>query len=321
MRKLNVYSFHRNIDSFRFDAHNTHNLIEQLSKRYDVVWHNKDGSDHFHYINDCDVLINQGSILIFEFDDTKEFMTFDFGDSPSLTVSLSKSSKFIGASIGQYNKKLWDDVISNPIVREKIKPSVYPETCWNFGIENFSQIQEYRNSIDLDTRLYWRGSTYKNHPNPQYNGVRDSIEHIYKMMPEFYFGYHPIPFDNYIQESIGFKLVLGFGGGGGYLCGDFCFRDIEMFGLGIPVIRPKFVAETTDPLIPNVHYIAVDCEFDDMFRYKNPEQLATDIVNRYNEVINDDELLSSVVNNARNWYIKNISSENITNKIMESLGL
>jgi hypothetical protein len=74
-------------------------------------------------------------------------------------------------------------------------------------------------------------------------------------------------------------------------------------------------------LIPNVHYIAVDCEFDDMFRYKNPEKLAHDIIHRYNEVINDDELLSSVVNNARNWYIKNISSENITNKIMESLGL
>jgi hypothetical protein len=46
-----------------------------------------------------------------------------------------------------------------------------------------------------------------------------------------------------------------------------------------------------------------------------------DIINRYNQVINDGDFLSSVVSNARNWYIRNISSENITNKIVESLGL
>jgi hypothetical protein len=321
VRKLNLYTFHRNIQSFRFDAHNTKNLIDKLSKKYDVTWHNKDGQDKFHYINDCDVLIDQGSFLIFEFDDSKEFKTFDFGDSPNLTAELSKSSKFIGAAIGQYNKKLWDDLIKNPIIRKNIKSAIYPETCWNFGIENFAQIEDYRKSVDLDNRLYWRGSTYTNHPDPKYRGVRESIEYIHKILPEFYFGNYPIGFDQYIQEAINFKLILGFGGGGGYLCGDFCFRDIEMFGLGIPIIRPQFAAETLDPLIPDYHYISVDCEFDDVFRYKNHEKLAHDVVAKYKEVINNDDLLLQVANNARNWYIKNISSENVTNKIIESLCL
>lgn len=321
MRRLNLYSFHRGIDSSRFDAHNTKNLIEVLGQKYNVVWYDKNGEDNFRYQNDCDVLINQGSILIFEFDDTKEFKTFDFGDAPTLSVELSKSSKFIGASIGQYNSKLWDDVVTNKNIRNGIVPSVYPETFWNFGFMNFDAVQEYRKSIELDKRLYWRGSIYKDHPNPQYKNVRSSIEMIGTFLDNFYFGNYPIPFDAYIQEAISFKLALSFGGGGGYLCGDFCFRDIEMYGLGIPTIRPKFVSQTEDPLIPNVHYISVDCEFDDVFRYKNPESLAVNIIKRYKEVVNDDELLSSIVHNARNWYINNISSDNITDKIIRSLNI
>lgn len=321
MRQINLYSFHRGIDSFRFDAHNTKALIDSLKSKYKIVWQDKNGSDQFRYLNDCDVLINQGSILIFEFDDTKEFKTFDFGDSPSLTVELSRSSKFIGAAIGQYNSKLWDEIISDPIIRKNVKPSIYPESCWNLGIENFEQIRDYRNEIELDKRLYWRGSTYKDHPNPNYNGVREAIEQIHLNLEQFYFGNYPVPFDNYIQESIQFKLALGFGGGGGYTCGDFCFRDIEMYGLGIPTIRPKFITETADPLIPNVHYISVDCEFDEKFRYKNHQKLAHDIIQRYKEVIDDDAFLNDIVINARNWYIENISSKNVTNKILESLCL
>lgn len=321
MRKINLYSFHRNINSARFDAHNTYNIVESLQKKYEVIWHEKDGEDNFYYKNDCDVLINQGSILIFEFDDTKEFKTFDFGDAPSLTVQLSKSKNFIGAAIGQYNYKLWKDVIQSEDLRKKIRPSIYPETYWNFGIENYPQIHEYRKNIELDTRLYWRGSLYKNHPKQEYNGVRESVEIISNKLEKFYFGNYPISFEDYIHESINFKLALGIGGGGGYVCGDFCFRDIEMYGIGIPILRPTFATETTDPLIPNVHYIAVDCEFDSNFKYKNHEQLANNIIKRYYEVIDDDVFLNEVVNNARNWYIRNISSEYITNKIIESLEL
>lgn len=321
MRKINLYSFHRNIHPARFDAHNTYNLVENLKTKYEVTWYEKDGEDNFHYINDCNVLINQGSILIFEFDDTKQFKTFDFGDTPSLTVQLSTSKNFIGASIGQYNSKLWDDIVKNNVVRKNIRPSIYPETYWNFGIENYEQLHNYRKNIDLDKRLYWRGSLYKDHPDEKYNGVRKSIEHIQKNLTDFYFGSHPISFDDYIQEAIHFKLALGFGGGGGYTCGDFCFRDIEMYGIGIPTIRPKFIAETIDPLIPNIHYISVDCEFDENFRYINHEKLAHDIINRYHEVKDDNEFLNEVVNNARNWYIRNISEQNITQKIIESLEL
>jgi hypothetical protein len=320
MRKLNLYTFHRNIAPFRFDNHNTQNLLNELNQNYNVNWFNLDGADKFHYKNDCDVLIDQGSILIFEFDDTKEFKTFDFGDAPTLTLQLSKSKNFIGAAIGQYNKELWDQTIKDRELREKIKPSVYPETCWQFGIENYDQVSEYRKNVELKKELFWRGSIYKD-PNRVEFDRRIAIEYIAKKLPNFHFGHYPLPFDHYINESIHFKLALCFGVGGGYTCGDFCLRDIELYGLGIPTIRPKYAVQTEDPLIPDYHYVSIDCQFDETYRYKNPDILADRIIERYQEVINDQDYLEQISNNARKWYIDNISHPNITNKILKALEL
>lgn len=317
MRKLNLYSFHRNINSYRFDANNTQSILNELQNHFDVTWYNLDGSDKFVYRNDCEVLINQGSILIFEFDDTKEFKTFDFGDAPTLTMKLCNSTNFIGAAIGQYNRHTWNNFPT-------VKSSIYPESMWNLGLENFDTVQQWRAAISLDKRLYWRGSIYKNPSQPEYYDVRKTIEIMAATTPfniNFHFGNVPIQFEQYISEAVNFKLALSFGGGGGHSCGDFCFRDIEMYGLGIPTLRPKYIVETEDPLIPNVHYIAVDCEFDELFRYKNPELLAQNIIKRYAEVIDDDDFLRFISKNAREWYLRNCIGPNISYNIIKRLGL
>jgi hypothetical protein len=120
---------------------------------------------------------------------------------------------------------------------------------------------------------------------------------------------------------LGFKLILCSGVGGGYTCGDHCLRDIELYGIGIPTIRPKYITKNFDPLIPDYHYISVDAELDEKFRYKNPEKLASDICEKYKKVIKDNEFLDYIAKNAREWYIKNLSYPNITNNIIKSLGL
>lgn len=320
MRTLNLYTFHRGLVPERFDNHNTQYLISELEKNYAVNWINLNGSDKFRYKNDSDLLIDQGSIIIFEFDDTKEFKTFDFGDAPTLSVGLSRSKNFRGAAIGQYNKKLWDENITDPQLRSKVKPCIYPESCWHFGLENYEAVREFRSSFDLNKNLYWRGSIYKDPNRVEYNR-RIAIEYISSKLKEFHFGNYPVPFDYYIQEAIQYKLALCFGVGGGYCCGDFCLRDIELYGLGIPTIRPIYAAQTHDPLISGIHYIGVECEFTDSFEYKEPEKLAQRIIEKYREVIKDEDLLNSVSLNARKWYIDNITYPNITNKILTSLEL
>lgn len=312
MRKLNFYSFHRNIPYHRFDNHNSLNLYNKLCKKYNVIRYELDGNDNFIFNN---VTINHGSILIFEFDDTKEFKIYDFGDSPYIVKQLCDHPKFIGAVIGQYNPNIWGN--------ENVKAGIYPESVWELGVHNFDQIQEFRQINKLDTRLYWRGSLYNQGVPKNYLGVRKALELLPNHLTpdQFYLGSSPLPFEQYIQEAINFKLVLAIGGGGGAICGDFCPRDIEMFGLGIPLLRPKYIVETADQLTPNYHYISVETDFENDFRYSEPNILSQKIAQKYLDVINDNDFLDFVSKNARKWYLDNLSYPNITNNLVKLLAL
>lgn len=319
MKKLNFYSYHRGIAEHRFDFNNSIALEKELSKNYEVVRFEYQGSGEHHFQG---VEIVHGSILIFEDDSTKEFRVYDFGDSPHLTYKLSKLPTFRGAVVGQYNPQYWDSVIDNPI-RHTITGGVYPETVWQFGELNYQAVQEYRDSVQLDNRLHWRGSLYNAGVPENYLGVRKAIEILpnYLSQGQFNMQGSPVSFSDYIQEALNFKLVLSIGGGGGAVCGDFCLRDIEMFGLGIPVIRPKYIVETADPLIPNIHYIAVDVEFDSTYRYADHEKLSQQIAKRYLEVVENSSMLAEIAVNAKEWYTRNLGEANITTNLIKTLGL
>jgi hypothetical protein len=323
MKTLNLYTFHKGIAPHRFDHNNSNALQQELSKRYNVIRHEYSGGDGFVYHG---VTINQGSIVIIEDAERGTFKTYDFGDHPSLTVELSKSPKFVGAAIGQYNAKYWDSIVTDATIRKNIVAAPYPESVWQLGTANYDNIQQWRNSNTLDTRLYWRGSLYNSGVESRYLGVRKAIELLPTILSdnELAFGAGPIPFDAYIQEAMRFEMALSIGGGGGALCGDYCFRDIEMFGLGIPLIRPKYVVDAPEPLIPDFHYVAVEAEFDADFRYSNPEQLAQRIVDKYREVMSRPdkaEYLDFIQKNAKNWYDQVVSYPNITNNIIKALDL
>lgn len=320
MIKLKIYTFHRGIAPDRFDAHNTQHLLNKLKNNYEIEWLDLAGHDGYHYHG---VHVDYGSVVIVEFVETGKFRVYDFGDNPKLTTRLCHLDLFDGAAIGQYNATLWDKLIKDSILRNKVKAGPYPETCWELGLSNYNNFQEFRKQVPLDRRLYWRGSLYSSNVPTEYLGVRKAIEMLPDILPpsEFHFGNHPIPFDHYLQEAVNFKLALSIGGGGGYVCGDFCLRDIEMYGLGIPIIRPVYAITPIQPLIPNEHYIAVDADFDNEFRYKNPDTLAQRIAQRYRDVINDTEYLNKVADNARKWYIDNITSPTITDSIIIALDL
>lgn len=317
MNKLNLYSFHRNIADYRFDNHNTKQLISELSKKYIVNQYDLDGGDGFVF---NEVNINHGSILIFEDDHTKEFKVFDFGDNPYLVNDLKNHPKFTRAVLGQYNPHLWKD-------NSKVFPGTYPETIWDFGNLNYEAVTNYRSTNTLNSKLYWRGSLYNN-PNLGYGtylGARRAVELLPNLLTDnFFYGNYPIDFNSYIQEALNYKVALSIGGGGGVVgarCGDICFRDIEMFGLGIPLLRPQYVIEMQDRLIPDTHYISVDVDFDDLFKYSNHELLAEKIADKYQKVINDTEFLEYISSNARDWYCRNVASPNITERITTLLHL
>lgn len=319
MHKLKIYTSCKGIANERFDAGNINSLIELLKDQYDIELIENLGDGSFVYEG---VPITHGSLLIFEFED-KRFRVYDFGDYPKLTVDLSSNSNFDGAAIGQYNKKFWDSIITDENLRNKIKVAPYAETYWNLGKYNYSKVTEFRETNVLDQRLHWRGSLYTTGVIDRYKGIRKSVEllPVHMSPTELNLQSSPIPFWNYIQEAITFETVLSIGGGSGISCGDYCFRDIEMFGLGIPVIRPQYAVEHIIPLIPNVHYISVDAEFESNGKYKNHEQLSKNIADRYREVINDKQFLKQISINAHAWYVNAMIYPNITKHLIQSLGL
>jgi len=91
--------------------------------------------------------------------------------------------------------------------------------------------------------------------------------------------------------------------------------------VGIPILRFEYVSKMHDPLIPNYHYISIPRP-DDMVSYSQGiEEHAKLIVKRYQEVLNDDEFLKFIAQNARSYYEKNCTMNQIIKNTYELLEL
>ena len=113
--------------------------------------------------------------------------------------------------------------------------------------------------------------------------------------------YNPIDFNDYLNECSEHMLMLSLPG-----LAYVCHRDIEGFASGRCIIRPKIENSFYNDLVPDYHYISVD------FNVKTPFHEAVEkIEKRFKEVINDQDYLRSVAQNAIDWYDKNVSIANV----------
>ena len=99
----------------------------------------------------------------------------------------------------------------------------------------------------------------------------------------------------YMEELNASKINLNINGHG-----EICHRDMEVLALGNVLLRPKFVVQFHEPLIPDFHYIAVDFN-----NYRDYQTTADKLINKYNEVKDNKELLDFIGKNAREWYLRN----------------
>lgn len=111
----------------------------------------------------------------------------------------------------------------------------------------------------------------------------------------------------YVEELVQYKCGLSFNG-----VAEICNRDMELMSLGIPILRPSLKTTSFyDPLIENVHYISYDfnrnadhksLQFPEDDNYK---LILDALISRWEQIKKDNEFLSFVANNAKNWYNKN----------------
>jgi hypothetical protein len=111
-------------------------------------------------------------------------------------------------------------------------------------------------------------------------------------------------FDAYSDTLIKYKVALSIAGRA-----EFCYRDVENFGMGLPIIRFGYKNKMYNHLIPNFHYISVERPDDLEYDRLGNESHAKMIENRFNEVKDDYDFLNYISLNSRKYYEQFLSPD------------
>jgi len=212
----------------------------------------------------------------------------------------------------QMNPKLKKVLISQ-YLQSEIDYHIIPEFRYKYNPWTYFI---FNNNIDLEKYYKKRLVTQPTENKLYFRGEltnRNILSYIDKNLIT---NFNIISRDDYFDEIIKYKISISIDGRG-----EFCYRDIECFGVGIPILRFEYVSKMHDPLIPNYHYISIPRP-DDMVSYSQGiEEHAKLIVKRYQEVLNDDEFLKFIAQNARSYYEKNCTMNQIIKNTYELLEL
>ena len=115
-----------------------------------------------------------------------------------------------------------------------------------------------------------------------------------------------LQYSNYIRHLNKYAINMSLNG-----AGEICNRDMEILRLGTALFRPKLVTKFNEPLIPNYHYISVDCDsIKDELNHETFYKLKSNLmIQRWNEVIKDRDYIDEVSKNGKEWFERNGTKE------------
>jgi len=232
--------------------------------------------------------------------DNGEFVVMSASDDLSHAILNEKENPYLKkVLVSQFNP----DKILNHVGKFMFKYSP-----WTYFVSSIIDIEEYYNKRlykqPTEDKLYFRGTSIEDRAILKY------------FKPEIITNFRPIAQNAYYDDIIKHKIALSVDGRG-----EFCYRDVECFGLGIPIIRYEYISKFYDELIPNYHYISLDRPNDmGLYRLGN-EHHAKQLESRYFEVLNNLEFLDFISKNARNYYEKNIVQKNKIKNTFDLLNL
>ena len=204
--------------------------------------------------------------------ETGEYLLLDFGDPVDFIPNILNDPKLKGLYTCQYH-------IYKNLNDSRIQKFTYMERHWG-GVRYFKDIK----IPNLIPKLSFIGT------------ILPERQIIYSLKNNIFFSRN-LKFQDYVTAMKSHKVAFTPPGGS-----DISLRDCEAFGMGVPTLRKKYKIELYDPLIENVHYISYD-EDEDI------DKEVQNIINRFNSVVNNDDFLSHISNNAKEWYDRNISND------------
>lgn len=238
-------------------------------------------------IFECEYIIenlSNGEFVVLSISDVLSPASMNFLNNPLLKKVL----------ISQYNPKLLQTY-------HKISPWVY----FPYKINNLNYYYLKRQKLSaLINKMYFKGTSLND---------RTILSFI---NDQYITDYEPIDYNLYFNDIINYKIGLSVDG-----VGEFCYRDIECFALGVPIIRYEYISQFKEQLIPNFHYISIERPSDmSLYRLGNKSH-SEKIIKRYNEVKHDEVFLNFISKNAREYYENNCTLLKLKNNTYNYLEL
>jgi len=296
-----------------------------------------------------DILKNKYSDIEFEIDDNKSFDNFGYG-----SISSCMSLSIINPENGNYILlSLFDNWRYHFMTHLGWEPTKMKQFFYAGGF-NFTDYFHYKkvNQNNRDTQF---PDDIKNvyqpfYYNPYFDCCYEQMEEISQLShskEELFFrglmwdsrklmtdnlnqkdiiiidkneNNQNLDYLEYLKEMKDYKAALSLPGGT-----EICNRDIECFGIGVPVIRPSLQINFEDPLIPNYHYISFyqPCDYSPMGypNYQSYEDFKKNLIHTWNRVKDDQELLNFVAKNAKSWFDRNCKINSNLNYLMNKINI
>lgn len=232
--------------------------------------------------------------------DNGEFVIMSVADDLTHAILNEKDNPFL--------KKVLISQFEPTKISQHIGKHMYKYSPWTYFQAGLDDIEEYYTKRclikDLENKIYFKGTSLED---------RSILNHIDKSIIT---DFTPIPQSSYFNDLISHKLALSVDGRG-----EFCYRDVECFGVGIPILRFEYLSIFNQPLIPNYHYISIPRP-SGMVLYRSGNQDHAELIkNRYFEVIDDMEFLNFISANARKYYNENFELNSKLSNTFNTLNL
>jgi len=240
-------------------------------------------TDHFQPadwrgVSDKPVYIKR--LALFEDATTGSFTGFDTGDF--VGPRKVRCRELLPSALCRYVRKCqFREYYKEEPLRSKLRPFLYLEKAPLFLQP---RLEQYRRITSSVPKMFFRGTLGRAR-----RGVLARLGELCNGEPDVYF-----------SEMCHYKLALGLPG-----FGNACHREIEAFGVGVPVIMPTLKNSFYNPLRPNVHYVASPVPLT-----AGSQSCAQAIRERFLEVIGDHDYLVHVRENALQWYREHVLLSN-----------
>jgi hypothetical protein len=195
---------------------------------------------------------------------------------------------------------LTEDVIQKYKNIITVEPSIY-------YLENWSDIQYIQNLQHQQAKIT------KSYFNGLNHGLRQNIMSFLSKNDFFDIKSKTNPSDfrqknQYYEELSNYKFGLSLNG-----AANICYRDLELFGLGVLNLRQPLNSMTYNKLEKDIHYIEfLDDDLTNKIIYNNNENVEKIIESKVNELIefSNTQEFENIISESKKWFVENCLPEN-----------